>query len=99
MCYSGKCIWEYVSGDCGYPRDVQFRKLSPYTLCYFGNEGDDSEYTKKIKIAYECCKELRKLKLDQQHKRVDIFKQTERRLKLLKLFSDEQDDQENTTRN
>jgi hypothetical protein len=98
MCYSGKCIWEKDSGDCGYPRDVFFRKIFPHTMCYFGDVDDDTEFVKRLEIAYECHKELRKLKLDQQHERVGILKQAERKLKLLKIFSDEQIDNRDTTR-
>jgi len=74
MCYSGKCIWEKDSGDCGYPQDVFFREIFPHTMCYFGDVDDDNENVKTVKIAYECHKKLRKLKSDQQHERVGILK-------------------------
>jgi hypothetical protein len=41
MCYSGKCIWEQSSGDCGFPTIKEVREKYPYPICEIGNDNEE----------------------------------------------------------
>lgn len=41
MCYSGKCIWEQSSGDCGFPTIKEVKDKYPLPLCTIFN-GDEN---------------------------------------------------------
>jgi hypothetical protein len=100
MCYSGKCIWETYEGDCGYPlSNYRFLKIFPKTLCYTGEDGEGSYYVNKVKIAVDCWKQICRLKITQITEQEIIIKQAERKLKLLNIFSDEQNDNRTSRRN
>jgi hypothetical protein len=75
-------------GGCVYPHPLhKFRKIFPTPLCYKGEEGEDSYYVKKVKIAQECYKLI--LQENRNSEKEDIIlKQAERKLKILKLFEE-----------
>jgi hypothetical protein len=56
MCYSGKCIWEQSSGDCGFPDIKEVRDKYPLPLCEIGN--DDEEDSKKLQEMIEEVKQI-----------------------------------------
>jgi hypothetical protein len=41
MCYSGKCIWEQSSGDCGFPTIKEVREKYPNPVCEIGDETEE----------------------------------------------------------
>jgi hypothetical protein len=87
MCYSGLCIWEAFTGDCGYPRyNRDFLKVFPKPLCYTGKDGEESIYVKKVEIAFDCYNQITELKSDQITEKKNAIKKAERKLKLLKIF-------------
>jgi hypothetical protein len=100
MCYSGRCIWESHMGDCVYPHpNHNFRKIFPHTLCYQGEEGEDSDYVKKVEIEYESYKQIiRETNLTTEKEKM-FLKQAERKLKILEIQSDEHTDKNNTDKN
>ena len=59
MCYSGKCIWEQSSGDCGFPTIKEVRDKYPLPLCTIPN-GDENPLNFEEMI--EEIKELSKIK-------------------------------------
>ena len=41
MCYSGKCIWEQSSGDCGFPTNKVIRDKYPIPVCEIGDDNEE----------------------------------------------------------
>ena len=41
MCYSGQCIWEQSSGDCGFPRNKEIREKYPHPICEIGDDNEE----------------------------------------------------------
>jgi hypothetical protein len=58
MCYSGKCIWEQSSGDCGFPTVKIVRDKYPLPLCSIP---DDEELTEEFWNMVEDAKKLAKI--------------------------------------
>jgi hypothetical protein len=68
MCYSGRCIWEQFSGDCGFPSIKEVRDKYPLPLCeiptceeefqYYNSE----EYKEKIREILDIVSKHNKLK-------------------------------------
>lgn len=58
MCYSGKCIWEQHSGDCGFPNTQEIRKKYPIPLCTIPDEEENAiDFDLKIKEVKEMLKQ------------------------------------------
>lgn len=58
MCYSGICIWEKHSGDCGFPSIKAVRDKYPLPLCGFpDNEPESQEYVNKIEDVKQILKD------------------------------------------
>lgn len=61
MCYSGKCIWEQSSGDCGFPTIKEIREKYPHPICSIGNDNEEDLLRTKEAIA-DIQKMLKELK-------------------------------------
>ena len=49
MCYSGMCVWEQPSGDCGFPSIKAVRDKYPLPLCDMpDDEPNTEEFLNKI---------------------------------------------------
>lgn len=59
MCYSGKCIWEQSSGDCGFPTNKAVRDKYPHPLCIIE---DDEEKSENFEEMIKEIRELSKIK-------------------------------------
>ena len=64
MCYSGKCIWEHHTGDCGFPTNTAVRDKYPSPLCTIGNPEENPENFEEM---IEEVKRLSKVKWDGHH--------------------------------
>lgn len=51
MCYSGKCIWEQSSGDCGFPRNKEIREKYPHPICEIGDDNEEDYQKTREAIA------------------------------------------------
>jgi len=56
MCYSGKCVWEQSSGDCGFPTIKEVRNKFPLPLCEIDIENE--EEANKFKLL---CKKVNEI--------------------------------------
>ncbi len=59
MCFSGKCIWEQYSGDCGFPNNKEVRDKYPLPLCTIP---DGDEKPENFEEMIEEIRELSKIK-------------------------------------
>ena len=57
MCYSGKCIWEHQSGDCGFPTITEVRDKYPSPLCTIPCD-DTEEEKNKLNLMIEDVREM-----------------------------------------
>jgi len=51
MCYSGQCIWEQSSGDCGFPTIKEVREKYPNPICEIGDDNEEDLLRTKEAIA------------------------------------------------
>ena len=63
MCYSGKCIWEHHTGDCGFPTNTAVRDKYPFPLCTLNPEENPPNFDEMI----EEVKKLSKQKWGDSH--------------------------------
>lgn len=48
MCYSGRCVWEQSSGDCGFPNKKEIRDKYPFPICeIFDDNEEDNQKTRE----------------------------------------------------